>query len=165
MHALPTGIFAGLLLLLIALELFNQHSPYNTRSTGAKFMWAYAPVGILMIVNWIWTAYDLQIKTLVPWAAISRRATLAEQSWLLDYIGVNPIVIVLTAFRYRTSPNRTLLSNFDPSILAEKHYVNEPLSQSQYLGRQVLNLSRTCWTTKDDFVVAVLGDFSGVVAV
>jgi hypothetical protein len=64
-------------------------------------MWTYVPVGVLMIVHWIWTAYDLQIKILVPWAAMSRGPAPAEQSWLLNYVAVNPAVAVWTAFKYR----------------------------------------------------------------
>ncbi|KAJ7221481.1 hypothetical protein GGX14DRAFT_429821 [Mycena pura] len=126
---------------------------------------------------------------------MSRGPTPAEQSWLLDYVGVNPILAVWTAFRYRhfvvllttlglwstalagivatslvqiedsvhttsadfnlaTTLNRSLLTEFDPSILAAKQYV------SSYLGRQVLSLSRPYWTTEDNIVVEAFGSSS-----
>ncbi|KAJ6595192.1 hypothetical protein DFH09DRAFT_1305869 [Mycena vulgaris] len=199
LRLLPTGIFgAFLLLLIIGLELFNRHSPYNAPSSGLQFLWTYAPVGLLMVVQWIWTAYDLQVKILVPWAALSRGPTPAEQGWLLDYIGVNALVGMLIAFKYRhvvvllttlglwtmaiagivatslfkiediahtstanfkltTSLDRSLLTNFDPAILADKNYLNS------YLGRQLLGLSRPHWTTSDDIVLEAFEDSSGSV--
>ncbi|KAJ7181339.1 hypothetical protein C8R43DRAFT_1116720 [Mycena crocata] len=102
LHALPTGIFgAFLLLLIVGLEVFNRNSPYTVPSPGLKFMWTYVPVGILMVVQWIWTAYDIQIKILVPWAAMSRGPVPAAEGWLLDYVGANPFVTLWTAFKYR----------------------------------------------------------------
>ncbi|KAF8185297.1 hypothetical protein K438DRAFT_1974009 [Mycena galopus ATCC 62051] len=199
LRALPTGIFTlSLLLVIVALELLNRHSPYNAPSRSLQFVWTYVPVGVLMVIHWIWTAYDLQIKILVPWAAMLQGPTPAEQSWLLDYLGVNPIVGLWTALRYRhvvvllttiglwmtalagivttslfelqenvhstpaefaltTVLNRSLLTDFEPSILGARQYV------SSYLGRQVLNLSRPYWTTSDDIVVEAFGDASGSV--
>ncbi|KAJ7820216.1 hypothetical protein B0H14DRAFT_2600081 [Mycena olivaceomarginata] len=178
LHALPTGTFAGFLLLfIIALELFNQHTPYNAPSTGLQFLWTYVPVGALMIVNWICTAYDLQIKILVPWAAMSRGPgpELAPRLYrrqppsshivvLLTTLGLWMTVLAgivttslfqrqenvqMTAadFNLTMSLNRSLLTDFHPSILVAKQYV------SSYLGRQVVNLSRSYWTTSDEIVL------------
>ncbi|KAJ7112086.1 hypothetical protein C8R44DRAFT_882494 [Mycena epipterygia] len=200
LHIVPICLFAALLLLLIiGLELFYRHSPYNAPSVGAQFMWTYAPVALLMIVQWIWTAYDLQVKILIPWAAMSCGPTPAQQGWLLDYIGNNVLVGVWTAFKYRhtvvllttlglwstalagivttslfkiqdnphtsaanfnlsTTLDRSLLTAFDPAILADKNYLNS------YLGRQVLNLSRPQWTTADNIVIEAFEYSSGLAA-
>src|ERR1700761_8291968 len=61
----------------------------------------YFPVAILMVVEWIWATYDLQIKFLMPWAVMSRGFTSAERGWLLDYIGANYFEAIFTAVRYR----------------------------------------------------------------
>ncbi|KAJ7620921.1 hypothetical protein B0H17DRAFT_1151880 [Mycena rosella] len=199
LRLLPTGIFAAfLLLLIIGLELFNRHSPYNAPSTGLRIVWTYVPVGLILVVEWIVSAYDLQVKILIPWAAMSRGPTPAKQGWLLDYIGVNQLVSVLTAFKYRhtvvllttlglwstalasiaatslfniqdsvqtsgahltlaTALDRSLLTDFDPAILADKGYLNS------FLGRQLFNLSRPQWTTSEDIVLEAFGS-SGSVA-
>jgi hypothetical protein len=66
-----------------------------------QFIWTYAPVFLLMVVRWIWTAYDLQVKMLVPWAEMSRGPTPAARGWLLDYVGMHPIAALQSAVRYR----------------------------------------------------------------
>ncbi|KAJ7683079.1 hypothetical protein B0H17DRAFT_1205323 [Mycena rosella] len=198
LRLLPTGIFAAFLLLIIGLELFNRHSPYNAPSTGLRIVWTYVPVGLILVVEWIVSAYDLQVKILIPWAAMSRGPTPAKQGWLLDYIGVNQLVSVSTAFKYRhtvvllttlglwstalasiaatslfniqdsvqtsgahltlaTALDRSLLTDFDPAILADKGYLNS------FLGRQLFNLSRPQWTTSEDIVLEAFGS-SGSVA-
>ncbi|KAJ6543047.1 hypothetical protein B0H19DRAFT_1172654 [Mycena capillaripes] len=198
LRLLPICIFAlVLLLLIIGLELFYRHSPYNAPSKSGTFMWTYAPVALLMIVQWVWKAYDLQVKILVPWAAMSRGPVPARESWLLDYIGGNSLVTLWTACRYghivvllttlglwstalagivttslftiqdnvyttsttfnlTTTLDRSLLTDFDPAILSDKNYLNS------YLGRQLLNLSRSQWTTADGIVIEAFGDSSAV---
>ncbi|KAJ7716309.1 hypothetical protein B0H16DRAFT_1890221 [Mycena metata] len=197
LRVLPIGVFAAfILLMIIGLELFNRYSPYNAPSNAMQFMWTYSPVFLLMVVHWIWTAYDLQVKILVPWAEMSRGPTPAARGWLLDYVGMNPIVALQTAVRYRhivvlittlglwttglagivatslfqiednvrtssadfnlaTSLNRSLVTDFDPTVLVNKQYL------SSYLGRQLLNLSRPVWTTSEDIVLEAFEDSSG----
>ncbi|KAJ7614948.1 hypothetical protein FB45DRAFT_1064567 [Roridomyces roridus] len=196
LRIIPTAVFGlVLLLLIIGLELFYRHSPYDAPTTGARFMWTYAPVAILMVVQWVWTAYDLQVKILIPWAAMSRERTPASNGWLLHYIGSDVVTGVLTALKLRhtsvllttlglwsvslasivttslfhietnvnvastvlrqtTALDRGLVTQFDPAILADKHYLDV------YLGRQSLNLSRSQWTTADDVVLAGFGDLN-----
>ncbi|KAJ6546639.1 hypothetical protein DFH09DRAFT_1367184 [Mycena vulgaris] len=99
---LPVSLFAILLVLLIVgLEMLNRHSPYNAPSSSMQFFWTYFPVAVLMVVEWIWVAYDLQVKVLVPWASMSRGFTPAKQGWLLDYVGANYFLSVWTAIKYR----------------------------------------------------------------
>jgi hypothetical protein len=179
--------------------LIVYQSPYNAPSNAMQFMWTYTPVFLLMIVHWIWTAYDLQVKTLIPWAEMSCGPTPAARGWLLDYMSMNPIVALQTAVRYRhivvlittlglwttglagivatslfqiednvrtssanfnlaTSLNRSLVTNFDPTVLINKQYL------SSYLGRQLLNLSRPVWTTSEDIVLEAFEDSSGSMA-
>jgi hypothetical protein len=54
-----------------------------------------------MIVHWIWATYDLQIKVLMPWSAMSVGFSPAQESWLLDYIGGNYFVGLWSAIRLR----------------------------------------------------------------
>lgn len=79
----------------------SYQSPYNAPSNAMQFIWTYAPVFLLMVVRWIWTAYDLQVKMLVPWAEMSRGPTPAARGWLLDYVGMHPIAALQSAVRYR----------------------------------------------------------------
>ncbi|KAL6306240.1 hypothetical protein BKA93DRAFT_824396 [Sparassis latifolia] len=44
-----------------------------------------------MIVEWVWAAYDLQVRLLTPWAELSR-GTAPEKVWKLDYFGWNYFV-------------------------------------------------------------------------
>ncbi|KAJ7913023.1 hypothetical protein B0H13DRAFT_2659817 [Mycena leptocephala] len=197
---LPIGVFATfILLMIIGLELFNRYSPYNAPSNAVQFIWTYAPVFLLMVVRWIWTAYDLQVKMLVPWAEMSRGPTPAARGWLLDYVGMHPIAALQSAVRYRhivvlittlglwttglagivatslfqiednvrtssanfnlaTSLNRSLVTNFEPTVLVNKQYL------SSYLGRQLLNLSQPVWTTSEEIVLEAFEDSSGSVA-
>ncbi|KAJ6626535.1 hypothetical protein B0H10DRAFT_1998722 [Mycena sp. CBHHK59/15] len=102
LHLLPMCLFvAFLLLLIVGLEMLNRHSPYNAPSAGMQFIWTYLPVALLMVVEWIWVAYDLQVKVLVPWASMSHGPTPAAKGWLLDYIGTNYLVRIWTAIKYR----------------------------------------------------------------
>ncbi|KAJ7665602.1 hypothetical protein B0H17DRAFT_1184527 [Mycena rosella] len=99
---IPMSLFAVLLVLLIVgLEMLNTHSPYNAPSSSMQFFWTYFPVGFLMVVEWIWGVYDLQVKVLVPWASMSRGFTPASRGWLLDYVGGNYFLSIWTAIRFR----------------------------------------------------------------
>ncbi|KAJ6568118.1 hypothetical protein B0H10DRAFT_2109910 [Mycena sp. CBHHK59/15] len=98
---LPTFLYATfLILLIIGLEMLNRHSPYSAPSTGMLFIWTYLPVALLMVVEWVWSAYDLQVKILVPWAAMSRDFAPAHKGWLLDYIGSNYFTNLWSAVKY-----------------------------------------------------------------
>ncbi|KAJ7795883.1 hypothetical protein B0H14DRAFT_95785 [Mycena olivaceomarginata] len=181
-----------LILLIVGLEMLNKHSPYNAPSQGMQFFWTYFPVAVLMVVEWIWMAYDLQVKVLVPWASMSRRFTPAKEGWLLDYVGANYFISLWTAFKYRhivillatlglwstaiagivtTSlfqvqdvshtfskalTRTTTLDgfSFDPSVLADKGYLNS------FLGRQVLSLARPRWSTSENIVMEAFVDSS-----
>ncbi|KAF7372630.1 TLDc domain-containing protein [Mycena venus] len=102
LSVLPMAAFGlFLVLLIVALEMLNSHSPYTAPSSGMLFFWTYFPVAILMVVEWIWAAYDLQVKVLVPWAAMSRGFTPAHESWLLDYVSSNYFLNIWNAVRYR----------------------------------------------------------------
>ncbi|KAJ6467122.1 hypothetical protein DFH09DRAFT_1483570 [Mycena vulgaris] len=81
--------------------MLNRHSPYNAPFSSMQFFWTYFPVAVLMVVEWIWVAYDLRVKVLVPWASMSRGFTPANQGWLLDYVGANYFLSVWTAIKYR----------------------------------------------------------------
>ncbi|KAJ6601512.1 hypothetical protein B0H10DRAFT_2230542 [Mycena sp. CBHHK59/15] len=99
---LPMAAFGLILVLLIVgLEMLTSHSPYTAPSSGMQFFWTYFPVAILMVVEWVWGAYDLQVKVLVPWASMSRGFTPAHKGWLLDYIGANYFLSIWNAIRYR----------------------------------------------------------------
>ncbi|KAJ6540342.1 hypothetical protein B0H19DRAFT_1381528 [Mycena capillaripes] len=99
---LPMSFFAlFLLLLIIGLEMLNRRSPYSAPSSGMLFFWTYFPVAVLMLVEWIWVAYDLQVKVLVPWASMSHEFTPARKGWLLDYVGANYFLSIWTAIKYR----------------------------------------------------------------
>ncbi|KAJ7282485.1 hypothetical protein C8J57DRAFT_1295498 [Mycena rebaudengoi] len=102
LRLLPCTIFAGVLLLfIVGLEIFNRQSPYDAPTAGMQFVWTYIPVALLMIVHWIWATYDLQIKVLMPWSAMSVGFSPAQESWLLDYIGGNYFVGLWSAIRLR----------------------------------------------------------------
>ncbi|KAJ6606979.1 hypothetical protein B0H10DRAFT_2308671 [Mycena sp. CBHHK59/15] len=90
-----------LVLLIVGLQMLLAHSPYPAPFSRIQFFWTYFPVAILMVVEWVWVAYDLQVKVLVPWAAMSRGFTPAHKGWLLDYVGANYFLAIWNAVRYR----------------------------------------------------------------
>jgi hypothetical protein len=172
---LPMSLFAVfLVLLIVGLELFNQHvrsflkslepspsnflqSPYNAPSSGIQFFWTYFPVALLMVVEWIWMAYDLQVKALVPWASMSRGFTSASEGWLLDYVGSNYFICLWTAIKYRHIV--VLLVTLGIWCTAIAGIVTTSLFQLQSISHTVpRTLTRTTALDYSSFGLATLTD-------
>jgi hypothetical protein len=89
-------------LLIILLEIFVRHSPYDAPSMpGILFLWTYMPVGVVLAIGWIWDSYDLQIRVLTPWAVLNNNPTPAQDGLLLDYIGAGYFGGMWSAVRRR----------------------------------------------------------------
>ncbi|CAK5268055.1 unnamed protein product [Mycena citricolor] len=90
-----------LVALIAALDVLYRHSPFKAQSSAKLVVWTYLPVAVLMVIEFMWIAYDLQVKILVPWAELSRGFTPAHRGWSLDYLGANMLANLWHAAKYR----------------------------------------------------------------
>jgi hypothetical protein len=88
------------IVLEIILQLSYIYSGFNL-SQAARFTLTYTPISIVIFVGWIWQILDLEVKKVAPWVALTARPVPAADSLLLDYVGVNPLVVLHQAFRRR----------------------------------------------------------------
>ncbi|KAJ6540542.1 hypothetical protein B0H19DRAFT_1313226 [Mycena capillaripes] len=165
-----------LVILIVGLQMLLVHSPYSAPSSGMHFDWTYLAVAIPMVVKWVWVAYDLQVKVLVPWAAMSRGFTPAHKGRLLDYVGANYFVNALgrravQAHRGAACDAGTVehrrLQRRDHLLFQVQipyPYSDQTPSRSRYLlsylGRQTLGLARPRWITDEDIVMEAFEDTS-----
>jgi hypothetical protein len=88
------------IVLEIILQLSYIYSGFNFPE-DAEYILTYMPIPIVIFVGWIWQILDLEVKKIAPWVALTAKPVSAEDSLLLDYVGVNPLVVLHQAFRRR----------------------------------------------------------------
>ncbi|KAL6245458.1 hypothetical protein RBB50_007457 [Rhinocladiella similis] len=86
---------AVLAAIILALALLYHYSRHNdgmvTASSNLHYLWTFGPTAILTLTTAFWQRVEFHSKQLAPWTWMSKEATSAHKSVLLDYI--TPIVL------------------------------------------------------------------------
>ncbi|KZT66183.1 hypothetical protein DAEQUDRAFT_813723 [Daedalea quercina L-15889] len=75
---------------VVGLEVFVQQSSLHTGfpapSTTLQNLATYIPVAFIIAVGWVWQAYEVEVKKILPWASMSAGPVPASDSVLLGWI-------------------------------------------------------------------------------
>lgn len=72
--------------MLILWQYDSQHNGIRLTLSSNHYAWTYGPTVILVIVVSLWRQLDYQCKSNQPWIELSKGASVASKSILLDYI-------------------------------------------------------------------------------
>ncbi|TFY54543.1 hypothetical protein EVJ58_g8802 [Rhodofomes roseus] len=82
-------------------RLSDSHTGFAVPSTTLQNLATYLPIAFIIFVGWVWQAYELEVKELIPWASMCSGPVAPSDSIQLDYVGSNPLVTIATAIRKR----------------------------------------------------------------
>ena len=85
-------IFLAFVIALLLLWHFDKPNNGLALNTSFRYVWAYGPTAVLVVVVSLWRQVDYWCKKLAPWDELNKHDALASKSLLLDYL--SPIQLV-----------------------------------------------------------------------
>ena len=85
-------MFLAFVIALLLLWRFDKTNNGLALNTSFRYVWAYGPTAVLVVVVSLWRQIDYWCKKLAPWDELKKHDAIASKSLLLDYI--SPIQLI-----------------------------------------------------------------------